>query len=222
MSIQVKIRLLIIIGLVVHLQALCQVPVIIPNYRASDVADLQPIDSFIKKQAYVIAYKEEGGFCHNCPTYTYKIISFKNKQWSSFTLSNYSIRGTFNKLTKQMVTDTVRTGTWYKSKLTVDNRAVQQLFDSLSAIHFWYLHNDSLNQTRKVIRRIDNGDTSYTNAGITDDINYRFDIVFKSKRRIIQSYAPEYFVSLFPDMTDRKVFMQGREIFLRWWDKYGK
>ncbi|MGG9963569.1 hypothetical protein [Ferruginibacter sp. SUN106] len=213
---------LITLSLAAHFCALCQFPAVIPNYTAVDAADLQPIDSFIKKQTCVLAYKEEGGFCHDCPTYSYKIISYNNRQWSSCTFSNYSIRGTFNKKTKVVVTDTVRTGTWYKAKFKLHHREVQQLFDSLTAIHFWSLHNDSLNQIRKIIRRIYNGDTAYINAGVIDDMNYRFDIVFKNKRRMIRSYAPEYFVSLFPDMTDRKIFLQAREIFLRWWDKYGK
>jgi hypothetical protein len=221
-SVTMKTIVLITLGLAAHFSALCQIPAIIPNYTASDAADLQPVDSFIKKQTCVLVYQESGGYCSNCPTYFYRVIACNKKQWSSWTFSNYSIRGTINKKTKLLVTDTLRTGTWYKSKHKLRNKEVQQLFDSLSAIHFWALNNDSLNQTRKIIRRIYNGDTAYTNANIMDDMNYRFDIVFKDKRRVIQSYAPEYFVSLFPDMTDRKFFMQAQEIFLRWWDKYGK
>jgi hypothetical protein len=199
----------------------CQIPNIIHNYTKADSANLQHIDSFVQQQEYVFAYKEEGGLCRNCPSYTYKIIAYNKKRWSSFTYSNFSIQGSFNKKTKQFSTDTIRTGQLYSSKLNINKYHIQKLFDGLSAINFWILNNDSLNQTRKYIFRIRDGDTTYRYANITDDLNYRFDILFKNKARVIQSYAPEYFLSLFPDMKERSIFLKGRRIFLAWWDKYG-
>src|SRR5689334_22913241 len=77
-----------------------QIPGIIHNYTKIDSADLQNIDSFVKKQDYVLAYKEEGGLCRNCPSYSYKIIALSDNKWTSWTFSDYVEQATLNKKTK--------------------------------------------------------------------------------------------------------------------------
>ena len=64
------------------------------------------------------------------------------------------------------------------------------------------------------------GDTIRKKAIITNGTNYIFNIITKNKSRKIESYYPEYFVKLFPDMIDRKKFIESRDYFLAWWNKY--
>ena len=95
---------------------------------------------------------------------------------------------------------------YFKKVATLDSSTVKELFDSLALVNFWTINVDSLNETR-------GGD-------ISDDVNYIFQIENTTGRQILESYAPEYFIEKFPDMRQRVVFLQGRDIFKRWWKRY--
>lgn len=88
----------------------------------------------------------------------------------------------------------------------LDSSQVKELFDSLSVLHFWDLNIDSLNETRDHV--------------IFDDATYKFQIENSKGRKVLESYAPEYYIGIFPDMRERITFLKGKEIFERWWQKY--
>ena len=56
-------------------------------------------------------------------------------------------------------------------------------------------------------------------TSIFDDVNYKFQIENVQNRQVLQSYAPEYYLEMFPDMQQRVLFLKGRDVFKRWWKK---
>jgi hypothetical protein len=191
-----------------------QLPNIIHNYTGQDSSQNPVLDSFTKKYDLIIAYSEQSWGIENI-----KILSCAGNKWSSWTYSNYFIQGTIKKGTKEIITDTVKTGHFFKGKTKLKNSAVLELLSRLDS-DLWTLNNDSLNQSRLYPFRIRNGDTIFRTASVFDDIYYRFDVSTRSRARVIASYAPDHFLELFPDMTERRKFVNSREIFLSWWDKY--
>jgi hypothetical protein len=85
--------------------------------------------------------------------------------------------------------------------------------NGLSALHFWTLDHDLLNQEGVPI-----SDSTVRKLQIADGVNYKFEILTKEGYRIIQSYEPETYLKAFPKMTIRKIFIDGRELFLNTWN----
>ena len=80
------------------------------------------------------------------------------------------------------------------------------MFDSLATLDFLTLQKDSLNETRE--------------GTIYDDVNYKFQIETLNGTKVVESYAPQYFLSEFPDMKQRVIFLKGKDMFVQWWKKY--
>ena len=199
-------------------KAFSQIPDIRHNYTKQDSTENPLIDSFAKHYDFVIAYTEQSYWWSDWKNY--KILAYSSNNWTSWTYSDYIIQWTKKRRRSKMIVDTVRTGQFFKGKKEFQNPFVLQFLTDLDSDGFWTLNNDSLNQTRIIETRIENGDTLYRKASISDGINYRFDVLGKNKLQVIESYEPDYFLKLFPDMIDRKKFVNSRDTFLRWWDKY--
>jgi len=214
-AIQLKTLIIISFFLVGQCKTFGQIRDFVHNYTSQDSLQNPLIDSFAKKYDFIMAFTEQNWGRKNI-----KILARSDKKWSSWTYSDYFIRGTITKGTKEIVIDTVKTGGFFKGKVNLKKVAVSELLNKLDSNDIWALSNDSLNQSRLYPYRIKNGDTTYTIASISDDTYYRFDVLTKFKSRVIESYAPDYFLKLFPDMIERRRFINSRDSFLSWWDKY--
>jgi hypothetical protein len=195
-----------------------QIPDIRHNYTKQDSTKNPLIDSFAKQYDFIIAYTEQSYWWSDRKSY--KILTCSDNKWTSWTYSDYFIQWTKKKRKKKMLIDTIRNKQFLKGKTELESTSVLQLLSALDSYGFWTLNNDSLNQTRIIETRIENGDTINRKASISDGINCRFDILSKTKLRVIESYEPDYFLKLFSDMVDRRKFLKSRDTFLLWWDKY--
>jgi hypothetical protein len=194
----------------------CQIPNIENNYSKSDSLTNPLLKTFLKEFEFVLAYSDV------CCSKEYKIIGLKNGKWNSWTYSDNFIQWTKKKGESGIKVDTIKTGTFLEGEKgkKIKKNNVKKLLTKLSEIGFWELKNDSLNQSRVIKTYIEDVETINRKAIITDGTNYVFDLISKNKFRKIQSYYPEYFVKLFPDMIDRKKFIESRDYFLNWWEKY--
>ena len=199
--------------------AFCQLPDIRHNYSKADSTENPLLDSFSRQFDFVLSYTEQG-YWQNYKYY--QILAYKKSadSWSTWTYSNYVILTKKKNRRSKLITDTVRTGLFFRKNMAIPGSLVKPFLDSLSANNFWHLNNDSLNQTRIIETYIDNGDTIHRKAGIADAPNYRFDIITRDNARVIESYAPQYFLHLFPDMTERRQFLRNRELFEQCWKKW--
>lgn len=204
--------------LVVQCRAFGQVPDIRHNYTKQDSTENPLIDSFAKQYDFTIAYTEQSYWWSDRKSY--KILACSDHKWTSWTYSDHFIQRTKKKKKKKILVDKVRNGQFFKVKTELESTSVLQLLSSLSSNEFWTLNNDSLNQTRISKIRIENGDTINRTESISDGINYRFDILSRTKLQVIESYEPDHFLKLFYDMVDRRKFLKSRDAFLLWWDKY--
>lgn len=195
-----------------------QIPNLIHNYTNQDSSQNPLIDSFANKYDFIIAYTEQSYWWANRKNY--KILTCSDNIWSWWTYSDNLIQGTLNKKTKKVIVDTIKTGHYFKGKTILTSSSALELLLNLGSNNFWSLNNDSLNQSRLYPIRILNGDTTFRTASISDGINYRFEILSKARLRVIESYEPDYFLELFPDMIERTKFIKSRDTFLSWWDKY--
>lgn len=193
----------------------CQIPDIENNYTKKDSLNNPLLKTFLSEYEFVLAYSDQ------CCSKQYKILALKNGKWKIWNYSDNFVQWTKKMDTEEVVIDTVKSGTFFEGEKgkKVKKSAVKKLLSKLTENDFWTLKNDSLNQTRVLETFIDNGDTIRKKAIITDGTNYVFDIMTKGNSRKIQSYYPEYFVKLFPDMIDRKKFIENRDYFLDWWKK---
>jgi len=214
-AILLKTLIIILFLLAFQSKAFGQLPNITYNYTSQDSLQNPLIDSFAKKYDFIIAYTEQNWGRKNI-----KILACSDKRWSSWTYSDYFIQGTIKKGTKEIIVDTFETGHFFKGKAELTNLAVLELLNKLDSNNIWALNNDSLNQSRLYPNRIKNGDTTFTIFSISDGTYYRFDVSTKTKSRVIESYEPDYFLELFPDMIEKRKFIKSRDTFLSWWDKY--
>jgi hypothetical protein len=151
---------------------------------------------FQKKTDFIIAYSEESYWWSN--TENFKLLAQAGSIWTIWTYNRkwksssdvYNNKG-------------IKKKKYYKKIAEIDSLSVKYLFDSLTAINFWTLNLDSLNEKR--------------GRSISDQINCKFQIENSAGRKILESYAPEYYISQFPDMRQRIIFLQGKDIFKRWW-----
>jgi len=217
-AIQLKTLIIISFFLVGQSKTFGQIPDIVHNYTSQDSSQNPLIDSFAKKFDFIIAYTEQSYWWSNRKNY--KILACSDSKWSSWTYSDYFIQGTKKKGKKKIIVDTVKVGHYFKGKAEIQNLVAAELFSALDTNDFWTLNNDSLNQSRLYPMKIINGDTTFRIASISDGINYRFDILNKTRLRVIESYEPDYFLELFTDMVERRKFIKSRDTFLSWWDKY--
>jgi len=85
----------------------------------------------------------------------------------------------------------------------INTSSFNSLLNQLTKSGFWNLSLDSLNQTCI-------NDDCFV---ITDGVGYRFEIITKDAFRVVSSYMPEAYLKQFPSMTQRKTFIDCRNIF---------
>ena len=213
-----KTLLIISFFFVKQVDSFCQLPDFIHNYTKQDSATNPLIDSFAKQYNFIMAYTEQSYWWSDRKNY--KILAYSNNRWTYWTYSESILQGTKKKNIKTIQIDKVRAKHFFKGEKTLENLSVSQLLNDLTKNAFWALNNDSLNQTGVFERVAQNGDTITRFASIDDGINYRFDLLKDNNLRSIESYEPEYFLTQFPNMSSRKIFIRNRDIFLNWWEKY--
>lgn len=148
---------------------------------------------------FVFAYSEESYWWSN--TENFSLLAWTGNTWTAWTYYKKwkSSSDVYENIGKKKNKD-------FKKITNLDASKVKELFDSLALVNFWTLNIDSLNETR--------------GNDISDDVNYKFQIEYSTGRQILESYAPEYFIEKFPDMRQRVVFIQGKDIFKRWWKRH--
>ncbi len=217
MAILLKTLIIISFLLVVQSKSFGQLPDIRHNYTKQDSIENPLIDSFAKQYDFTIAYTEQSYWWSDQKSY--KILTYSDNKWTSWTYSDYFIQRTKKKGKKKIPVDTVRNGKFLKGKADLENISVLQLISTLDSNDFWTLNVDSLNKT--IVKTwVENGDTMVRKVSVSDGVNYRFDILTKGSLRVIESYEPDYFIKLCADMEERRKFVKSRNAFLKWWDKY--
>ncbi|MFB9077514.1 hypothetical protein ACFFLS_18620 [Flavobacterium procerum] len=204
------------LGLFLSIHLYGQVPEIETNYTKKDSATNPLLQTFLKDYDFVLTYSEQ------CCAEQYNVLALKNGKWKSWTYLSNFIQWKKEGKNGPIKIDTIKTGTFFGNGKDVNSSKVNKLLAKFKENDFWKLKNDSLNQTRIIQTYIDGGDTIRKKAVITDGKNYVFNVLTRNNARKIQSYYPEYFVKLFPDMTDRKKFIESRDYFLDWWKKFHK
>jgi hypothetical protein len=217
-AILVRSLIIILFLLVGQCNAFGQLPDIQHNYTKQDSTENPLINSFLKQYEFVIAYTEQSYWWSDRKHY--KILTYSNKKWTSWTYSANSSQSTKNKRSKKNNIDSVRNNQFLKIKTEIQDQDASGLISDLHIGDFWTLNSDSLNLTSREEIDPTNGTTITRKGSISDGINYHFDILTKTDLRAIESYEPDYFIKKFPDMEDRKKFIISRDIFLKWWEKY--
>jgi len=212
-----KIAILIIISILCRQNNIfCQLPNFENNFTKNDSISSPLLDSFSKEFNFVFAYMEQAS-----PNHNYKILAKKNTKWSYWTFSDNYLQWT--KKDNIYKVDTIRVGTFWEGKKSITTKQADEILEFLNQNNFWKLRNDSLNQSRVTEKYYDdeNGGTIFTqDKGPTDQINYRFEVYKIKNCRVIESYGPDYFVEKYPNLYDRKKFINCRDKFLKWWEMY--
>jgi hypothetical protein len=171
----------------------------LPTFTSAKKDTLAFLQFLPAKADFILAYSEESYWWSN--TETFKLLVRKGNTWTIWTYykkwkSSGDVHDNNGKKKPK----------FFKKRGVVDSLSVKELFDSLDLVNFWTLNIDSLNETR------DND--------ISDVVNYKFQLENPIGRQILESYAPEYYVEKYPDMRQRVLFLQGKEIFRRWWKRH--
>lgn len=198
----------------IQVNTFCQIPIFSNNFSKKDSIEIPLLDSFSKNYDFVLAYWEQVS-----PNHNYKVLALKNKNWSCWTYSdNYEQwikKDTFYKV------DIIQKGTFWKVKRMITKEMVNILFNEFYNNNFWRLKNNLLNKEIETKTYLKNGDTIIkVDKGSTDQINYRFELYKKRTCRIVESYSPDYFVIKYKEFNQRRQFINCRDEFLKWWEKY--
>ena len=171
----------------------------LPAFTSAQRDTLTFLQYFPTKANFLFIYSEESYWWSN--TENFKIIAKAENKWTAWTYyrkwkSSSNVHS--NKGKKETK--------YFKRICNLDSVSIRDLFDSLASVNFCALNNDSLNETR--------------GTSIFDDVNYKFQIENVQNRQVLQSYAPEYYLEMFPDMQQRVLFLKGRDVFKRWWKRH--
>jgi len=149
------------------------------------------------KADYILAYSEESYWWSN--TEDFNLLVRTGNTWMTWTYYRKW------KSSSDVYAKNGKRQKYFKKQAVVDSSSVKELFDSLALIKFWTLSADTLNEPK--------------GRDISDDVNYKFQIENLTGRQILESYAPEYYIDKFPEMQQRAIFVQGKEIFRRGWKR---
>jgi len=156
--------------------------------------------SFIKhlptEANFAIIYSRESYWWSN--TDNYRILSFDGTSWTSWIYSRK-----WKTSTERFANAWPKKAKYFHMLNRIDNSAVKRLLDTLERMRFWSLSQDSLNDIR--------------DHKVSDDVDYVFRLETQHDQKTISSYAPEYYLNLFPDMEQRKMFLAARNYFDNWW-----
>jgi hypothetical protein len=170
----------------------------LPTFSFASQDTMTFLQYFPVKADFILAYSEESYWWSN--TENFNLLVRTGNTWSAWTYyKKWKSAGDVHDNNGK------KKPKFFKHRAFVDSSAVKELFDSLDLINFWTLNIDSLNQTR--------------GYDISDAVNYKFQLENPTGRQILESYAPEYFIKKYPDMRQRVLFLQSKDIFIRWWKR---
>ncbi len=187
--------------LFVQFKLIGQVPNFTHNYKLQDTVNILPVYSLINDYEFSISYLDEAYY--HSGNKDYKILAFRNNKWVALSFPYYRDQNHDTILKKE---PKKLEGKYFIENENLKIEDVNSLLDFFSANSFWTLSEDSLSKVE--------------NARIYDATNFRFNAFTRAKQRVIQSYAPDFYVSQSKGMADRRKFILCRDEFLRWWQKY--
>ena len=179
-----------VVFLLLVFRAEAQLPHIKSNFTLEDQNQSVVYKIFSGKYDFVIAYTAQSYWWSN--KYNYDILAKKGGVWFNIRLNAER-----------------KNGNWPYPKIKtsrVEKNSFDSLIDTLTKQQFWTLNIDSLSDQR--------------GESLFDATNYRFEILEGKSFRIIESYAPEYFLNSFPDMLARKSFIKSRDAFVKTYKTY--
>ena len=187
--------------LFVQFKLIGQVPIFTHNYKLQDTVDILPVYSLINDYEFSLTYLDEAYYLSG--NKDYKVLSFRNNKWIALSYPYYKDKNNDTLIKKE---PKKLQGKYYIENENLKIEDVNSLLDFFSANSFWTLNEDSLSKIEK--------------ARIYDATNFRFNAFTPTKQRVIQSYAPDFYVSQSKGMADRRKFILCRDEFLKWWKKY--
>jgi hypothetical protein len=170
-------------------------------------AQKSPINYGIKDSSgYSVAYK----MLHN--TFNETVAYTTEGYWQSDHIAYIFIGFKDNSYFKGAISLKRNKGTWtvpvirYKK---VNPGKALAIVKNLENHGLWKMNMDSLN-----INSEENPDGTITKSTVSDGINYRFELIKDVFFLPIETYEPEYFLSRFPQYSQRKQFLKMRDNFL--------
>ena len=187
--------------LFVQFKLIGQVPIFTHNYKLQDTVDILPVYSLINDYEFSLTYLDDAYYLSG--NKDYKVLAFRNNKWIALSFPYYKDQNNDTLIKKE---PKKLQGKYYIENENLKIEDVNSLLDFFSANSFWTLNEDSLSKIEK--------------ARIYDATNFRFNAFTPTKQRVIQSYAPDFYVSQSKGMADRRKFILCRDEFLKWWQKY--
>ncbi len=169
-----------------------------PKFTSARIDTMTFLQYLPDKADFVLVYSQESFWSSN--TENFKLLAREGNEWTTWTYyrkwkSSSDVYDNKEKKRKK----------YFNKWAVVDSSSVEELFDSLALTSLWKLSIDSLNEDRGYV--------------VSDAMNYRFQLEDGIHRQILETYAPEYYLKKFPDMQQRILFLQAKEIFCRWWKR---
>ena len=191
----------IILFLFLSLDAFCQIPSFEHNFKSIDSIENPLLKSSLVNYDVIISYTEQNYWWSDRKYY--QILAFKNNEWTNWYYSDFRIKKTKN--TDGTITqDTIREGKLYEGKKKLKNSKVSKLLFHFEQTGFWKLEREEINKT----------------VNIDDGTNYRFEIFTRQKARVAESYMPDFYIEKNPEDINIRKFIENRDFFLKWWNKY--
>ena len=188
---------LLFIGLFLSFTCHSQLPAVSYDSKLKDSFSF--ITHLPVKSKFVLVYSEESYWWSNVDNY--RLLSFDGTLWTAWTYKR-----TWKSSSERFTKTYPKQSKYYKKIGTVSDKLIRDLFDHFENLKFWQLSQDSLNDIR--------------DSRISDDVDYVFRLETETRQKIFSSYAPEYYLKLYPDMNQRSTFLTARTLFTDWWKKY--
>ncbi len=191
----------IILFLFLSLDAFCQIPSFEHNFKPIDSIENPLLKSSLVNYDVIISYTEQNYWWSDRKYY--QILAFKNNEWTNWYYSDFRIKKTKN--TDGTITqDTIREGKLYEGKKKLKNSKVSKLLFHFEQTGFWKLEREEINKT----------------VNIDDGTNYRFEIFTRQRARVAESFMPDFYIEKNPEDINIRKFIENRDFFLKWWNKY--
>lgn len=191
----------IILFLFLNFDGFSQIPSFEHNFEPTDSIENPLLKSNLMNYDVVISYTEQSYWWSDRKYY--QILAFKNNEWSNWYYSDFRIKKTKNS-DGTITQDTIREGKLYIGKNKVKNSNVSKLLFHFEQTSFWKLEREEINKT----------------VNIDDGTNYRFEIFTRQKARVAESYMPDFYIEKNPEDINIIKFIENRDFFLKWWNKY--
>jgi hypothetical protein len=173
-----------------------QLPTFYSNTTQKDSSISLVFKEYAKKYDFILGYSEDSYWFDGIKDY--KIVGIKG---DTCFLIEHTIKETKAELPSIKIK-------------SIEKKSFLNLLSKLKQANFWTLEKDSLDQ-----RCIDFTDSTKKCLDISDGVNYKFEAITSSVYRKIQSYMPDDYLKKFPTMTQRKLFIECRDLFEIFWKR---